>query len=46
VGPDPDPYFEGIARYEKAGFDHVILHQVGQDQDGFMRFVTKSGLTR
>jgi len=22
----------------KAGFDHVYVHQVGPDQEGFMRF--------
>jgi G6PDH family F420-dependent oxidoreductase len=44
VGPNADLYFEGIATYEKAGFDHLILHQVGPDQDGFMRFATQAGL--
>ncbi len=44
VGSDIDLYTEGIARYEKAGFDHLILHQVGSDQEGFMRFVRDTGL--
>jgi G6PDH family F420-dependent oxidoreductase len=44
VGPNPDLYFEGIAAYEKAGFDRVILHQVGPDQDGFIRFAVDAGL--
>jgi coenzyme F420-dependent glucose-6-phosphate dehydrogenase len=24
--------------FAKAGFDHVYLHQVGPDQDGFLHF--------
>ena len=37
-GPDPDRHLEAIRRFEAAGFDHVYVHQVGPDQDGFMRF--------
>jgi len=37
-GPDPEPYLEKIAKYEEAGYDHVYIHQVGPDQDGFFKF--------
>lgn len=37
-GPDPEAYLTRIADYEKAGYDHVYLHQVGPDQEGFFRF--------
>jgi G6PDH family F420-dependent oxidoreductase len=37
-GPDPQRHLDGIAKFVKAGFDHVYVHQVGPDQDGFMRF--------
>jgi alkanesulfonate monooxygenase SsuD/methylene tetrahydromethanopterin reductase-like flavin-dependent oxidoreductase (luciferase family) len=37
-GPDPQRHLEGIAKFVKAGFDHVYVHQVGPDQQGFMRF--------
>jgi hypothetical protein len=37
-GPDPDRHLEAIRRFEAVGFDHVYVHQVGPDQDGFMRF--------
>lgn len=37
-GPDPQRHLEGIAEFVKAGFDHVYVHQVGSDQEGFMRF--------
>lgn len=37
-GPDPAPVLEEIEKWTKAGFDHVAIHQVGPDQDGFFRF--------
>ncbi len=38
LGPDPERYVEAITQYAEAGYDHVYLHQVGQDQEGFFRF--------
>jgi coenzyme F420-dependent glucose-6-phosphate dehydrogenase len=37
-GPDAQPYLEKIDKYVEAGFDHVYLHQIGPDQEGFIRF--------
>ena len=37
-GPDVQPYIDMIQKYTDAGFDHVYLHQVGPEQDGFFRF--------
>ena len=37
-GPDPDRHLAAIREYESAGFDRVYVHQVGPDQEGFMRF--------
>jgi G6PDH family F420-dependent oxidoreductase len=37
-GPDPEPVVQAVRTWEEAGFDHVALHQVGSDQDGFFRF--------
>lgn len=37
-GPDPERHLEAIREYEAAGFDHVYVHQVGPDQEGFFRF--------
>ena len=37
-GPDVERYVDAIGEFEKAGFDHVYLHQVGPDQDGFLSF--------
>jgi coenzyme F420-dependent glucose-6-phosphate dehydrogenase len=40
-GPDPERHLKAIRRYADAGFDHVCLHQVGPDQEGFMRFCAR-----
>jgi G6PDH family F420-dependent oxidoreductase len=37
-GPDAGRYVEMIDRYRDAGYDHLYLHQVGPDQEGFLRF--------
>jgi G6PDH family F420-dependent oxidoreductase len=37
-GPDPARHRAAIAEYENAGFDHVYVHQIGPDQEGFLRF--------
>jgi coenzyme F420-dependent glucose-6-phosphate dehydrogenase len=37
-GPDAAPVREKIEEYEKAGYTHVYLHQIGPDQEGFFRF--------
>jgi G6PDH family F420-dependent oxidoreductase len=38
VGPDVEPYVAAVKRCVDAGFDHIGLHQIGPDQDGFLRF--------
>lgn len=40
-GPDPERHVEHIRQYLEAGMDHVYLHQIGPDQDGFFRFWEK-----
>jgi G6PDH family F420-dependent oxidoreductase len=45
-GPDPDPILEAIRKYADAGFDHVWLHQVGPDQEGFLRFAERELLPK
>jgi coenzyme F420-dependent glucose-6-phosphate dehydrogenase len=37
-GPDPDRHLEEIREYERAGFTHVFVHQIGREQDAFLRF--------
>jgi coenzyme F420-dependent glucose-6-phosphate dehydrogenase len=41
VGPDPEPYVHAIRTARDAGFDHIGLHQIGPDQDGFLSFWEK-----
>ena len=38
VGPDPEPYVKAVQKAVDAGFDHVGMHQIGPDQDGFFAF--------
>jgi coenzyme F420-dependent glucose-6-phosphate dehydrogenase len=45
-GPDAGAYLEQIEAYADAGFDHVYLHQVGPDQEGFFRFAQEELLPR
>jgi coenzyme F420-dependent glucose-6-phosphate dehydrogenase len=35
---DVTPHLEAIGRFVDAGYDHVYIHQVGPDQEGFFRF--------
>ncbi len=37
-GPDADRHVDAILEYVRAGFDHVYVHQIGPDQEGFFRF--------
>ena len=44
-GPDPDRHLEAIEKFVDAGYDHVYVHQVGPDQDGFFDFYEREILT-
>lgn len=45
-GPDTEKYLEQIKAYTDAGFTHVYLHQIGQDQEGFLKFAQRELLPR
>ena len=45
-GPDAERYTEAIDAFAEAGYDHVYVHQVGPDQDGFLRFAERELLPR
>ncbi|HEY6551386.1 MAG TPA: TIGR03557 family F420-dependent LLM class oxidoreductase [Solirubrobacterales bacterium] len=45
-GPDPERHLEAIREYIDAGYDHVYVHQVGPDQDGFFDFYERSVLPK
>lgn len=39
LGPDPEPYVASLQSYAEAGYDCVYLHHIGDDQEGFLRFM-------
>jgi hypothetical protein len=41
AGPDPEPYLELIRSYEEAGFTHVYVHQIGDNQQEFADFAAR-----
>lgn len=41
---DPQKHIEAIKKYTNNGFDHVYVHQVGPDQEGFIRFYQREVL--
>ena len=45
-GPDPEPHIAKIQAYVDAGYDHIYVHQVGPDQEGFFRFYEREILPR
>jgi G6PDH family F420-dependent oxidoreductase len=45
-GPDVEAHAKRIDEYFDAGYTHVYLHQVGPDQEGFMRFCETEILPR
>jgi G6PDH family F420-dependent oxidoreductase len=44
-GPDLDAHLEAIEQFAAAGFDHVYVHQVGPDQEGFIEFYARDVLS-
>jgi len=38
LGPNPNLYLKAIQKMNENGFDHVYLHQIGPDQEGFLKF--------
>jgi G6PDH family F420-dependent oxidoreductase len=45
-GPDPEKHVAEIQKYIDAGFDHLYVHQVGPDQEGFLNFYKHEILPR
>jgi hypothetical protein len=40
-GPDPEPYLDLIRKYDEAGFTHVYIHQIGDNQDEWAAFAAR-----
>jgi G6PDH family F420-dependent oxidoreductase len=45
-GPDASAHVRAIRKYADAGYDHICVHQVGEDQEGFMEFYAREVLPR
>ena len=43
-GPDPERHIQGIRQFIDAGYDHVYIHQIGPDQEGFFQFYAREVL--
>jgi coenzyme F420-dependent glucose-6-phosphate dehydrogenase len=41
LGPDVEEYLEQLGEYDKAGYTHVCVHQIGSDQKGFLEFAER-----
>jgi hypothetical protein len=44
--PDAARHLERIQGYADAGYDHVYVHQIGPDQDGFIDFMARDVMPR
>jgi G6PDH family F420-dependent oxidoreductase len=38
LGPNPTSYLNAVQSLRKNGFDHIYIHQIGPDQEGFLKF--------
>jgi G6PDH family F420-dependent oxidoreductase len=38
LGPNPNSYLKAIKSLQEHGYDHIYLHQIGPDQEGFLKF--------
>lgn len=45
-GPDPEVHLKEIKKFVDAGYDHVWIHQIGPDQDGFFDFYAQQVLPK
>jgi Glutamate-cysteine ligase family 2(GCS2) len=43
-GPDPERHRAAIEEYVDAGYDHIYVHQIGPDQEGFFEFYEREVL--
>src|SRR4051812_4814905 len=46
LGNDPEEYLEELKTYDSAGYTHVYIHQIGPDQNGFLKFAKSELLPR
>jgi coenzyme F420-dependent glucose-6-phosphate dehydrogenase len=46
LGNDPDEYLRELREYDDAGYTHAFIHQIGPDQEGFLKFAKSELLPR
>ena len=46
LGPDADEYLDKLKEYDDAGYTHAYIHQIGPDQEGFLKFAKGELLAR
>lgn len=46
ISPDPDTHVSAIEEFVGAGFDHIAVHQIGPDQEGFFDFYQREIIPR
>jgi hypothetical protein len=46
LGNDPEEYLKELQEYDEAGYTHVYIHQIGPDQEGFLKFAKSELLPR
>jgi G6PDH family F420-dependent oxidoreductase len=45
-GPDPERHVAAIRQHAEAGYTHICVHQIGPDQEGFLRFYARDVIPR
>ena len=45
-GPDSEQHMDVIRKFTDAGYDHVAIHQIGPDQNGFFDFYEREVLPK
>jgi G6PDH family F420-dependent oxidoreductase len=45
-GPDPERHIAAVQEFVAAGYDHVYIHQIGPNQEGFFRFYERDVLPK
>jgi coenzyme F420-dependent glucose-6-phosphate dehydrogenase len=46
LGNDPEEYLKELQEYDEAGYTHAYIHQIGPDQEGFLKFAKSELLPR
>jgi hypothetical protein len=45
-GPDPERHRVRVTQFLEAGYDHIYIHQIGPDQEGFLQFYARDVLPK